>query len=122
MQLNAGTLLIEDGYLEDGDHMLPQELLKRIQSKHPPTVVDVRTIFEFRKGHIPGVIHAPTWKILLRLIQIPSDRNAELVVTCELGPRAQIAKGLLTIFGYRNVDLLAGHMAAWRQAGFPQEK
>ena len=102
--------------------MLPQELLKRIKSKNPPTVVDVRTIFEFRKGHIPGVIHAPTWKILLRLARLPSDKKSELVVACELGPRAQIAKGLLKAFGYRNVALLSGHMAAWRQAGFPQEK
>jgi rhodanese-related sulfurtransferase len=69
--------------------MLPQELLQRIKSENPPTVVDVLTIFEFRKGHIPGVIHAPTWKILLRLAPITSDRNAELVVTCELGSRAQ---------------------------------
>ena len=102
--------------------MLPLELLKRIQSKKPPTVVDVRTIFEFRKGHIPGAIHAPTWKILLRLAQIPADKDAELVVTCELGPRASIAKGLLSIFGYRNVVLLAGQMVVWRQGGHPQEK
>ena len=56
--------------------MHPLELVKRIKSKNPPTVVDVRTIFEFRKGHIPGAIHAQTWKILLRLARIPSDRNA----------------------------------------------
>ena len=98
------------------------ELAKRIKSKTPPTVVDVRTGFEFRRGHIPGAIHAPTWKILLRLARIPSDKNAELVVTCELGPRAQIAKGLLGVFGYRNVTLLEGHMARWRQAGQAQEK
>lgn len=102
--------------------MQPTELLKRMKSKNPPTAVDVRTIFEFRKGHIPGVVHAPTWKILLRLDRIPSDRNTELVVTCELGPRARIAKGLLKIFGYRNVVLLDGQMAGWRKAGLPQEK
>jgi rhodanese-related sulfurtransferase len=97
--------------------MQQQELLKRIKSKQPPTILDVRSGIEFRNGHIPGSIHAPTWKILLRLARIPGDRNAELVVTCELGPRAQLAKGLLGAFGYRNVVLLSGHMAAWRQAG-----
>ena len=102
--------------------MQPQELLKRMKIKNSPTVVDVRTIFEYRKGHIPGVIHAQTWKIMLRLARIPADKNAELVVTCELGPRAQIAKMLLKAFGYRNVVLLAGHMAGWRMAGLPQEK
>lgn len=102
--------------------MQPQELLKRIKSQQPPAIIDVRTGFEFKKGHIPGAIHAPTWKILLRLDRIPSDKNTELVVTCELGPRAQIAKSLLGAFGYRNVTLLEGHMAGWRQAGHPQEK
>ena len=98
------------------------ELNKRMNTKKAPTVVDVRTIFEFRKGHIPGAIHAPTWKIVLRLDQIPSDKNTELVVTCEHGPRAQIATMMLKAFGYRNVVLLAGQMAGWRQAKLPQEK
>ena len=102
--------------------MQPQELLKRIKSRQAPAVIDVRSGFEFRTGHIPGAIHAPTWKILLRLVRIPSDKNAELVVTCEHGPRAQLAKGLLGTFGYRNVTLLAGHMAGWRQGGYSQEK
>ena len=102
--------------------MQPQELLKRMKSKQSPAIIDVRTGFEFRAGHIPGAIHAPTWKILLRLAHIPSERNAELVVLCELGPRARIAKVLLGAFGYRNVALLDGHMAAWRQAGRPMEK
>jgi len=99
--------------------MEPRELLKRMKTKQAPTVVDVRTIFEFRRGHIPGVVHAPTWKILLRLVRLPSDRDTELVVTCELGPRARIAQGLLKFYGYRNVVLLAGQMVGWRKAGLP---
>lgn len=102
--------------------MQPLELVSRIKSDKRPTVVDVRTIFEFRKGHIPGAIHAPTWKILLRLASIPTDKSSELVVTCELGPRARIAKSLLNAYGYQNVVLLEGQMAGWRQAGRPQEK
>ena len=102
--------------------MQPQELLKRMKSKQAPAIIDVRTGFEFKNGHIPGAIHAPTWKILLRMARIPSDRSAELVVTCEHGPRAQLAKGLLGALGYRNVALLAGHMADWRRAGRPHEK
>jgi rhodanese-related sulfurtransferase len=107
---------------QKGEEMQPQELIKRLKSKNPPTVVDVRTIFEYRKGHIPGAIHAQTWKILLHLAKIPSDRRSELVVTCEHGPRARIVKALLNAFGYRNVVLLAGQMAEWRQAKLPQEK
>ena len=102
--------------------MQPQELLKQIKLKQPPAILDVRSGSEFQAGHIPGAIHTPTWKILLRLANIPSDKNAELVLTCEHGPRAQLAKGLLGAFGYRNVTLLEGHMASWRQAGRSQVK
>ena len=102
--------------------MQPMDLLKRLKAKNPPAIIDVRSGFEFRAGHIPGAIHAPTWKILLRLAHIPADKDAELVVTCEHGPRAGLARGLLEAFGYRNVALLSGHMAGWRQAGHPQER
>ncbi len=102
--------------------MTPQELARRIKSKQPPAIIDVRTGFEFRSGHIPGAIHTPTWKILLRLAHLPTDREAELVVTCEHGPRAQIVKSLLGALGYRRVTLLDGHMAGWRRAGFPKER
>ena len=102
--------------------MLSKELAKRIRSKQPPTVIDVRSGFEFRSGHIPGAIHAPFWKILLHLAQLPVDRDAGLVVTCEYGPRAQLAKRLLNAYGYRTVFLLDGHMAGWRQSGGALER
>jgi len=102
--------------------MQSKELMNRLKSGDTLSVIDVRTGFEFKAGHIPGAIHAPTWKILLRLARLPSDRDAELVITCEHGPRAQIARGLLGFIGYRNMTLLDGHMHGWRQVGYPMEK
>jgi rhodanese-related sulfurtransferase len=102
--------------------MQATELMAKIASGTAPTVVDVRTGFEFKRGHIPGACHAPTWKILLRLVKLQQDRERELVLLCELGPRAKIAKGLVALLGYRNTRLLEGHMAAWRRLGLPLEK
>lgn len=102
--------------------MQPAVLAGRIKRGQSPLVVDVRTGFEFKAGHIPGALHAPTWKIMLRLIPLPSDRQTEMVVLCEHGPRAVIAKGLLGLLGYVNIVLLAGHMAAWRRLALPMEK
>ncbi len=102
--------------------MEPGELAKRIAAGTPPVVVDVRTGMEFRRGRIPGAINAPVWKMLLRLAALPRDKGEELVVLCELGPRAAMGKALLELFGYRNVSLLTGHMAGWRRAGLPVEK
>ena len=102
--------------------MNPQELAKSIKARKPLVVIDVRSGFEYRSGHIPSAIHAPTWKILFRLANLPSDKDTQLVVTCEHGPRAQLAKTMLAAFGHRNVVLLEGHMAGWRRGRLPQER
>lgn len=99
--------------------MHPEELAKRMAAGEAPIVLDVRTGFEFRAGHIKGAIHAPIWKILLQLAPLPEEKQTEMVVLCELGPRAVMAKVLLGAFGFRNVSLLSGHMAGWRHIGLP---
>jgi len=101
--------------------MHPRDLAKKSKSNTPPVVLDVRSGFEFRSGHIPGATHSPSWKILLRLAPLPKDKSAPLVVTCEHGPRAQMARALLNMRGYRNISLLEGHMVGWRRAGLPVE-
>jgi hydroxyacylglutathione hydrolase len=102
--------------------MQPQELAERMACGNAPAVIDVRTGIEFRDGHIPGALHAPIWKILLCLAKLPSNKEAEMVVLCELGPRAMMAKTLLGVIGFRNVSLLSGHMAGWRRSGLSMEK
>ena len=102
--------------------MTAQELLKRIESKTAPVIIDARTGIEFKGGHIQGAIHAPFLKILLKRARLPEDKNSELVITCEHGPRAMMAKRLLAIYGYRNTTLLDGHMLGWRKAGLPSEE
>ncbi len=102
--------------------MKATELVQRMKANNPPCIVDVRTGFEFNNSHIPGALHAPTWKILLKMARLPKDKNSELVVTCEMGPRAQMAQSLLGLYGYRNVTLLDGHMSGWRRSGLPVEK
>ena len=102
--------------------MKANELLKRIESKTAPVVLDVRTGIEFKRGHVPGAINAPARKILLKTAKLPKNTNTELVIYCEHGPRAMIAKKLLALRGYKNSSLLEGHMLRWKKAGLPLEK
>ena len=102
--------------------MQAKELAKKIKSNTAPSVLDVRSGFEFRSGHIPGALHTPAWRILLRLSPLPKDKKTPLVVTCEHGPRAQLAVSLLKLAGYPDIELLDGHMAGWRRGGLPLEK
>jgi hydroxyacylglutathione hydrolase len=102
--------------------MKASELAKRIKKKRAPLIIDTRTEIEFKRGHIPGAIHAPPLKILLKMTHLPADKNTEFVITCLHDPRAWIARGLLSIYGYRHATLLDGHMVGWRRAGLPLEK
>ena len=101
--------------------MQASELLKRIDSNNAPLVVDARSEFEFGRGHIPGAINAPVRKILLNRARLPEDRKREMVITCEHGQRAVVAKLLLGLYGYGNTTLLEGYLEGWKKAGLPLE-
>jgi rhodanese-related sulfurtransferase len=102
--------------------MKAKELLKRIESKSAPVIIDARTGIEFKRGHVPGAINAPPRKILLKTAKLPKDTSAEMVIYCEHGQRAWIAKKFLAARDYRNTTLLAGHLKDWKKAGLPLEK
>jgi hydroxyacylglutathione hydrolase len=102
--------------------MEAKELVQRLKSQHPPLVLDVRSGSEYASGHIPEALHAPNLRILVNMAKLPEDKNCELVITCEHGPRAQMAQGILSLYGYKNTTLLDGHMSAWRSAGLKTAK
>jgi hydroxyacylglutathione hydrolase len=99
-----------------------RELAEPIKSNSAHAILDVRSGIEFKQGHVPGAIHAPALKILPRVAHLPSDKNIEIVITCEHGPRALMAQRILMACGYRNTTLLEGHMAGWKRAGLPLAK
>lgn len=102
--------------------MQPKALQQQLKSKTPPVVVDVRSGMEFRMGHIPGALHLPLWKIVLRLTGVLAQlKERELVVVCESGARSQLAAEMLRKRGFRASSSLDGDMAGWRNAGLTLE-
>jgi rhodanese-related sulfurtransferase len=99
--------------------MQASELLERINSKTAPVVVDTRSEFEFRRGHIPGAINAPVRKIMLNRASLPQDKAREMVVHCEHGQRAALARFFLGLYGYKNTAPLEGDLEDWKKAGLP---
>jgi rhodanese-related sulfurtransferase len=101
-------------------HISRTELLYRIQSGTAPLIVDVRTSWEFENGHVPGAIHVPFWSVLCWGDGALLSEGKPVVVYCEYGPRAYIARADFWLSGVPAV-YLDGHMAAWRNEGFPIE-
>ena len=82
-------------------------------------IIDVRTIAEFNRGHIPTALNLHGSSLRSHLSELPP--TATVAIVCQSGGRSQLAcEGLRREFkGLSNVD---GGTAAWIRAGLPIEK
>jgi len=104
-----------------GEEMSAETLLEQINSNRAPLILDTRSAYEFRHGHIPGAKHFPFWLSYARADDLKLAKNQPIVVYCAHGPRASITKHALNLSGFTNVLMLDGHMSGWRKAGLPIE-
>jgi len=97
--------------------MTAEQLERHLKEGRAPVVLDVRSAFEYDSGHIPGAVHAPL-PVVLKAAEAAIDSKEDLlVIVCEHGPRAQMARMFLKFRGYKNLQLLDGHMSRWRSSG-----
>jgi len=99
--------------------MKAKELLRRMGTKGAPILLDPRSPIEFKRGHVPGAVNAPVWKILLGTAPVPQNRSREIVIACMHGHRAYVANWVMVLMGYRNLDYLDGFLEDWLSAGLP---
>jgi rhodanese-related sulfurtransferase len=99
-----------------------QELMQRMQNKDDLLLIDVRTAGEFAMGHVPGAVNIPHTDLADRLGDVRPHHGQDIIVYCESGRRADMAKRLLRQAGLDRIRHLDGDMLAWRQAKLPIEK
>jgi rhodanese-related sulfurtransferase len=90
-----------------------------INSKHAQ-VVDVRSAEEFATGSLPNAKNIPTASLGGRSTELKKDRP--VIVVCRSGGSAGPAATQLRAQGFGEVYVLAGGLAAWREAGLPVRK
>ena len=98
----------------------PEQLAERLAGNDPPTVLDVRSDQEWSQGHIPGAMHIPVQVMTERRDEVPLDRD--VVVHCQVAPRARMAEKMLIMIGHERVFHLEGGFQAWSDAGLEVEK
>ena len=106
---------------QTGDAISSSELSGRIDAGNAPLILDVRTPREYEAGHIPGAVNIPHMELNDRISELESNRNEEIVVHCQSGPRAGIAQSILSRAGFTKIRELQGHMQQWKARGYPIE-
>lgn len=94
----------------------PQELSSMLDSKDF-LLVNVHIPYEGEIGDTD--LFVPYDQIADRIGELPSQKDAKLVLYCRSGGMSAIAATTLTSLGYTNVWNLDGGMIGWEQASYP---
>ena len=89
------------------------ELMQRIKTNHAQLILDVRSPWEYRGGHIPGAINIPHDQLDSRLAEIASFKDKDVVLYCASGGRVVTAAKILRSAGFSKLQHLDGDMNGW---------
>jgi rhodanese-related sulfurtransferase len=87
-----------------------------------PIVLDVRRAEEFAAGRVPGARNLPHDRIVADATALGVPKDAEIVVYCQSGRRANMALESLQKAGYTRLAHLEGDFPGWQSQGRPVEK
>lgn len=90
--------------------LFPEEAL-RLYTAGDVVILDVRTLPEWRGGHIPGAVHIPLDELAARYQEL--DPARETLVVCAHGIRSAAAGQWLCQVGFDNVANVRYGMSAW---------
>lgn len=89
------------------------------REKPAPSLIDVREMWEFERGHAKGARNIPLSQLGKRVGEMPHDRDILLI--CQSGNRSQSAAKLLQRQGITRVFNVSGGTSAWRMQRLPME-
>ncbi|GGA89069.1 rhodanese-like domain-containing protein [Neiella marina] len=117
----AGMLIYSfiGGRFRGYDLVSPHELTMLV-NRDNATVVDIRAVDSFRKGHIAGAKNITASKITeSNRSELEKLAGKPIIVVCEAGMTANKACATLKQLGLENIYSLRGGMNEWRQANLP---
>jgi cysteine synthase/rhodanese-related sulfurtransferase len=108
------------------DSVAVADLAKEIDGGAPaggkPLVIDVRPQDQYADMHVPGAVNLPQSELGKRKAELPTDRNAPIVMVCGIGKFSKHTTLFLKSLGYRNVRSLKGGIGEWVRKQQPVEK
>jgi rhodanese-related sulfurtransferase len=83
-------------------------------------LVDVREMYEFDAGHLPGAINIPMSEIQYRYDEMEPDQT--IILVCQTANRSGMVAEFLAGQGYHDVYNLLDGTVGWMMRGLPIEK
>lgn len=91
----------------------------RLINDQGAAVIDLRTVADFKRGHILDARNIPMAKLADSISDLKKLKGKPLVLCCALGSTAAQAGIRLRAEGFENVYPMAGGINAWQNAGLP---
>jgi len=104
--------LASNGYI----NVNVSEAKQMIESNPYLVILDVRTLEEYKEGHIENAVWIPVTELESRLHEL--DTVKETLVYCKLGGRSATASQILVDNGFTSVYNMVGGITAWRNEGY----
>lgn len=101
------------------DSIKADDLRDELAADSHALVVDVRGPENFADGHIGGAVNIPQDDLPTRADELPSDRDAAIIMVCNIGKFSKYTTLLLKSMGYRNVKSMKGGLNEWVRKGHP---
>ncbi len=103
------------------DSIKVDDLQQQLQQPERPLVVDVRPAEMFAESHIVGSLNIPQEDLAQRAGELPSDREAPIIMVCGIGKFSKPTTLYLKSMGYRNVRSMRGGINEWVRKDHPTE-
>lgn len=97
----------------------PAEVKAKLDRKDDVELIDVREPHEVENGVIPGATPVVRGFLELKIGQMVTDPNKEIILYCAGGNRSALSAKALQDMGYKNVHSMTGGYGKWQHEGYP---
>ena len=114
--------------IHDYPEITVDELYDRFNSDNPPLLIDIREASDYdgtgtsKYGHIPNALSIPILELELKLDELESFKEKEVVTMCPGGGLSLAAVDILRDAGFKDAKSLKGGTDAWNKKGYPTTK
>lgn len=107
---------------EEGQDISVDEVRVALESGGGLVLVDVRTVQEHERSHVPGdklvFLDNRSVEELSGILKELAGQGNDIVLYCESGARSNMACGMLRSLGFNNLKSMTGGISAWQGQGY----